>query len=374
MRKNQPKPLFLVCNERQPAAVPRIFSLQRRDDIAEFRRLVKREHLVVRDEFKDQLWELFLVRHPKLKLNPRKAHVDASAFVAAEEKRMPLWMQGRWVYFPWKKHLAHVLAPAEFDEARFSRNRNLITQREQAILQRARVGIAGLSVGSHVALCLALSGTGAMRLADHDKLSLSNLNRIRAGIPELGANKAVIAAEQIYEIHPYAKIALFPHGINKKNLKSFLAGPPKLTVAVDEMDDVAMKIELRLLARQFRIPVVSAADNGDNAIVDIERFDREPKRPIFHGRVDEETAQETHDVSFEEHLKRISAMVGMEYVTPRMNESLSQVGKALYTWPQLAGAAMLSGAAAAYAVRKIILGDPLRSGKYNVNMERVFSR
>jgi tRNA A37 threonylcarbamoyladenosine dehydratase len=51
---------------------------------------------------------------------------------------------------------------------------------------RKRIGVVGLSVGQSVALTLALERSfGELRLADFDRLDLSNLNRIRAGVHDL---------------------------------------------------------------------------------------------------------------------------------------------------------------------------------------------
>jgi len=65
---------------------------------------------------------------------------------------------------------------------------------------------------------------GTFHLADFDELSLSNLNRLRAGVHEVGLNKTVIAARQMYEIDPYLEIARFPDGLHEDNLDSFLVG------------------------------------------------------------------------------------------------------------------------------------------------------
>ncbi|HPF91885.1 MAG TPA: hypothetical protein PLL57_14590, partial [Flavobacteriales bacterium] len=71
----------------------------------------------------------------------------------------------------------------EFALVRTDRNRNKITREEQAILSSKKVGVIGLSVGQSVSLTLALERSfGEIRLADHDTLELSNLNRIRSGV------------------------------------------------------------------------------------------------------------------------------------------------------------------------------------------------
>src|SRR5262249_731915 len=134
---------------------------------------------------------------------------------------------GRWVYYPWSGRLVHLLPPAEFRQLRLDRNRNKITRDEQARLARLTVGVVGLSVGNALALELALEGgCGHLKLADFDRLDLSNMNRIRAGVHDVGLTKTVLAARQIYEFDPYASLELFDAGLTDENIDPFLRSAP----------------------------------------------------------------------------------------------------------------------------------------------------
>ena len=342
-------------------------------DQIEIRKLQRDKHIHTVDTLVNQLEELFLSRNPKLKRNPELAKKRVAEFLAASKKKYPLEQQGKWVYFPWNNTLVHIVDEPGFFELRTSRNHNLITKEEQEILKSFRIGITGLSVGNSAALGLGLEGFETMRLADFDELSLSNLNRIRGSITQLGLNKTIMTAHQMYELDPYAKLEVFPEGIKgEKDLRAFIAGPPKLHILIDETDDVIMKIRLRVVARKLRIPVISVADNGDSAIADVERFDLEPNRSLYHGLLGKVEREKLEHISFGAKIKLINKMVGVQYVASRMKQSLLQVGESLYAWPQLGGAAMLSGAAIAYLVKKIALGGQIPSGKYDVNLERIF--
>src|SRR5262249_32643522 len=144
-----------------------------------------------------------------------------------------------------------------------------------------RIGIVGLSVGQSVALTMALEGVGgAFRLADFDTLGLSNLNRLRAGVHDLGINKAILAARQLFELDPYLDVQIFPEGITDANLEAFFTVGGPLDLLVEECDDLYAKVRLREEARRRRIPVVM--DTSDRGMIDVERFDREPGRPLFH--------------------------------------------------------------------------------------------
>src|SRR3989344_3902574 len=349
---------------------PIILNLRLEKDGKKYSSLKKNKGVFVRDDYYGQLRELFLARNPKLRGRPFEADNLANGFIEKRAARAPIARQGRWVYFPWNGCLTHILSKKEFYELRSARNKNLITGSEQELIKGFKVGIAGLSVGNSIALTLALEGFRSFALGDFDKISLSNLNRIRAGVQFLGVNKSEAAARQLYEIDPYVSARVFERGIRSDaDLSRFMR---RLNLIVDEMDDVVMKIKLRELARRMKLPVVSAADNGDGVIVDVERFDFERKREIFHGRLGAARVKRIGEMKFNEKMSLINDMVGAEYVTLRMKESFLMVGRDLYGWPQLGGAAMLAGSVIAYAAKKIALGEPLRSGKYDVSLDRVF--
>ncbi|MCI0541980.1 MAG: ThiF family adenylyltransferase [Verrucomicrobiales bacterium] len=136
------------------------------------------------DTILEQLRELVALRHPKRKLT----HDEFSDAVAKLLGGAPLRDYGRWIFYPWSGRLVHLLEREEFREVRLNRNRNKISAVEQARLGEITVGVVGLSVGSAVARTLALEGIGTLKLADFDCLDLSNLNRIQAGVADLGVN------------------------------------------------------------------------------------------------------------------------------------------------------------------------------------------
>jgi molybdopterin/thiamine biosynthesis adenylyltransferase len=320
-----------------------------------------RERVV--DSVREQLAELYHIRHPELiGTTADKSETDlfASSVAGGETDRF-----GTWVYYPWNGYLVHFLPEPLHTELRTSRNRNLITGHEQTLYRNARVGIAGLSVGNSIMGALLYTGGPArMKLADHDELSASNTNRIRAGFTKLGHKKTHVAAMEIYETDPYAELSLYDNGLNPENLEEFL-GSPKLDLLVEEMDSIYLKIRIRLIARKLQIPVVMAADNGDGVVLDVERFDLDPSYPLFHGDVPEkELVAVTEKTPKQEAARMITRWVHPENVAVRMKESLLSLGKTLYTWPQLGTAAFTAGTMVAYTVRQILSGADIRSGKY----------
>jgi hypothetical protein len=187
---------------------------------------------------------------------------------------------------PWLSTFVHILIEEEFQAVRTARNKNLINKEEQEKFYNAVIGIGGLSIGSSVAMAITLQGGGKyFRLADFDRLALSNTNRIRAGVESLGLPKVEMSARQIYTVNPYATVELFSEGLTEENIGAFFDGPAKLDIVIDELDTMAIKLLIRQEAKKRGIAVVMAADNGDNAVVDIERYDEEADLEFFHGRL-----------------------------------------------------------------------------------------
>ena len=358
------------AREKEVRIMPDLFDLAKQRDVSAVKRLISAKNIrTLGDDYEEQLTELFGVEHPSQVYAPgfkekAQKHIEGLA------KEKPLWQQGKWAYYPWRSALVHILPDKDYQLVRTARNRNLITADEQKKFYDAVVGIGGLSIGNSVALSIVLQGGARhIRIADHDRLALSNMNRVRAGAENLGLLKVHMTARQIYEINPYAKVEVFPDGLTKGNIKRFFDGPPKLDIVIDELDNLAVKYLIREQAKRCRLAVVMAADNGDNAVVDVERYDMKPQPKFFHGRLG--------NVSYDAlaHLdkfgigKTITKHIGPENVTERMQKSLLEMGKTIVSWPQLGGAAILNGSAVAYCVRKIICGEPLEKNRALVSLD-----
>jgi molybdopterin/thiamine biosynthesis adenylyltransferase len=318
---------------------------------------------IIIDEYKEQLLELFLIRNPKYRFD-KNYQDEYKKF----EQELPSSIQwGQWFYFPWNKTTIHYLPENEYLELRTARNKNLITKQEQEKFYNACIGIAGLSVGSHCALTIAMmGGSKKIKLADPDVISVSNLNRIRYGASALNKNKAIVAARIIAEMNPYAQIEVFVEGLNPNNIDQFFEG---LDIFVEETDSLALKISSRERAKQNKIPVIMATDNGDGVIVDVERYDLQPDLELFNGALGSISMKQFENFPPTDMPKLATKVAGPDYIVPRMQESLLQVGRNLYSWPQLGSAATFSGIAVAYIARKIIVGDKINSGKYDLNLD-----
>lgn len=349
---------------------PVLFRRTVADDRARLEDLLKRDpRLTVHDTLMPQVRELVKALAPSEKFAPEALHDAALAHIngcAPED-------YGVWAYYPWSHRLVHLLDEAEFALVRTDRNRNKITREEQAVLATKRVGIIGLSVGRSAALALALErGFGELRIADFDTLDLSNLNRLSDGVHHLGVNKAVLTARQIAELDPYLRVTLFQDGITEANLEAFLTAGGKLDLLIEECDSVAVKIQARLAARAHRIPVVM--DTSDRGLIDVERFDLEPERPIMHGRLEGMPYFEATPSSPKElQMDLLMAMVDADGLSGRMKQSITEIGSTIATWPQLGGHIMLGGALTAEVARGVFLAGTGSSGRWYIDLEERLS-
>lgn len=276
----------------------------------------------------------------------------------------------RWAYFPWRRAVVSILGPRAFARVRLDRNRNLITAGEQQTLRRLRIGVVGLSVGHSVAHNLVAEGLcGHLRLTDFDDLELSNLNRVPATVFDLGENKAIVAARRIAELDPYLDVEARTDGLTPDNVDDFLDG---LDILIEECDSLDVKTLVRERARARRLPVLMAT--SDRGLIDVERFDLEPGRPIFHGLLGDLDTARLADLTNEQKIPHVLRIIDAKRLSTRGAASLVEVGHTLATWPQLAGDVALGATAVGEAVRKIGLAEPLSSGRVRVDMAAMLDR
>ncbi|MDE2020023.1 MAG: ThiF family adenylyltransferase [Patescibacteria group bacterium] len=303
--------------------------------------------------------ELFIVRHPEFRKQPFRGLPEWNSFLKKTKGRE------QWVYFPWNHTAVRVLDEQLYFELRTARNKNLITKAEQDRYRNFKVGIAGLSVGSSIISSLVLTGgPKVLKIADFDVLMPSNMNRIRSSVADLGVSKIELAARDVWGMDPFAKLYLWDKGVSRREIGKFLTGAPRLDVFIDEMDNLEVKVAARLIAKRERIPVLMATDYGDSVLLDVERFDREPRRPIFHGIVGNLTAEQASEAKGSQWFALVEKIIGGKFMPKRHRDSLREVGKTLAGVPQLGTDALFAGAVVSLAVRKIANHGKLPSGRY----------
>ncbi|WP_124710389.1 Rv1355c family protein [Gordonia insulae] len=262
-------------------------------------------------------------------------------------------------YFPWRKALVKIPGPVSYRRLRLDRNRHKLTA---ADLQRAgelRIGVVGLSVGHAIALTLTLEGlAGELRLADFDSLELTNMNRVPATLFDLDDNKAIVASRRIAEIDPYLSTEVYTEGIVPENIDRFLDG---LDIVIEECDSFDVKVLVRQKCRQRGIPVLM--ETSDGGTLDVERFDLEPDRPLFHGLAGDLRVEDLVGLDRAAITPLAVKVLEPAKVTASMAASAIELGHSVTAWPQLGGDVLLGGATVAAAVRRLVQGKPLRSGR-----------
>ncbi|OYN78618.1 Rv1355c family protein [Mycolicibacterium sphagni] len=272
----------------------------------------------------------------------------------------------RWAHYPWRHAVVAVPGPRAFHRLRLDRNRNMITIDEQQRLAGLKVGVVGLSVGHAIAHTLAAEGLcGELRLADFDTLELSNLNRVPATVFDIGVNKAIVAARRIAEVDPYLTVRVLTDGLTMDTMGTFLDG---LDVVVEECDSLDIKAAVREAARARHIPVLMAS--SDRGLIDVERYDLEPDRPILHGLLGDIGVAELAGLSSTDKVPHVLRIIDAGRLSDRGAASLVEVGRTLSTWPQVAGDIAVGAATVAEAVRRIGLGERLPSGRVRIDVSR----
>lgn len=328
--------------------------------------LFNNPHITIVDQIDNQVADLMKSSNPTMVLSKGEINEMVEGFFNGQIKED----YGNWVYYPWKFAVVHLLPEKEFVKIRTLRNNYKITPQEQAELAKKKIGIVGLSVGQSIALAMALERScGEMRLADFDTLELSNLNRLKAGVTSLGVEKIVIAAREISEIDPYLKLTLFRDGVTENNIESFFEDGGSLDLVIDECDSLDIKILLRETAKKKRIPLLM--DTSDRGMLDVERFDEEPDRPIFHGFLGNVNLNSLKNLTNMQKVAIGLKMTGLDTLSPRMKASLLEVGQSISSWPQLASAVFLGGASVAHVGRKLLLDEPVKSGRYYVDLDEI---
>jgi molybdopterin/thiamine biosynthesis adenylyltransferase len=276
----------------------------------------------------------------------------------------------RWVYYPWRRTVVALLGPRAFRAVRLDRNRNVITAEEQTRLGTLRIGVAGLSVGHVIAHTLAAQGLcGELRLADFDALELSNLNRVPATVLDLGLNKAEVTARRIAELDPYVAVRVIDTGLTPDNVDDFLDG---LDIVVEVCDSLDIKVSVREGARARRIPVVMPS--ADRGLLDVERFDLEPQRPLLHGLLGDVDFAKLAALSSREKVPHMIRFLEGEKFSSRALASVIEIDRTLSTWPQAAADVVVGATTIAEAVRRLGLGESLPSGRTIVDVGRALNQ
>ena len=146
-----------------------------------------------------------------------------------------------------------------------SRNQHFISRETQDKLRSLKILVGGCGSGGGACLePLARLGVENFKFADNGSYELTNLNRQRAYIANLGENKASYNLKLLKEINPFINAEAFPEGITLENVNRFVEWSDLIIDAVDVTNptSISLKIALHECAKQVNKPVFSPLDVG----------------------------------------------------------------------------------------------------------------
>ena len=162
-------------------------------------------------------------------------------------------------------------------------------QKGQEKLKKATVFIAGAGgLGSSSATYLAAAGVGMLRIVDHDKVELSNLNRQVLHWPEdIGQKKVSSAKGKLKQLNPQAQIEAFEKRITKANVSRLVEG---CDLIVDAMDNLPTRYLLNKTAIEKNIPFFHGAVYGfEGRAMTVIPGQTACLRCVYRGAIPEET-------------------------------------------------------------------------------------
>lgn len=346
---------------------PLILDISNRSDKAKYNKLI-RDGVIIVDQYIEQLQELFKISFPHKKDN-----------LIAQNKYVESHIEdiGNWVYYPWRNQLVHILNKNQYYDLRTARNNPLLPKLIQTKLSKLTVGVVGLSVGSNILRAIIYAGIGRqIRIADPDILMTTNLNRITGNLLDLGLNKTIIIARQIWELDPYIDIISYEEGITGENLIEFMTSPTKLDIIFDEADDIGLKFHLHLAAKSARVAYFMVTDNGYSAELDVDRFDLSSNQgpmgmlpPVTLNDISSSLSiSEKIELSPKEEQELINIIIDS---TNRVQEmkiagQMKLSGK-IAGWPQLQAVAGIGAGMAVYALKELVEGK-LSTGKKVISL------
>lgn len=135
------------------------------------------------------------------------------------------------------------------------------------------VGLGGL--GSNVAIMLARTGIGYLKLIDFDIVEPSNLNRQAYNIKHLGLPKSEALKQILKEINPYIEVESIQEKVTAENALLMITDCEIVCEAFDDPNQKAMLINT-LLGEKIKVKIVSgsgmAGFSSANTIKTIRKF------------------------------------------------------------------------------------------------------
>jgi molybdopterin/thiamine biosynthesis adenylyltransferase len=249
------------------------------------------------------------------------------------------------------------LTADEFYAELVSRNRRLISAGDQQRLRRADLLVAGCgSIGGAAVEPLVRLGAERFTLAEPGEYELTNLNRQRATVHDVGRNKAAVQAERAKAINPFVRIDLEQQGITDDNVRALVQRTGIIIDGVDvtTVEAIRAKVALHTEAARAGIAVVCGYDVAGLQALIVYDYRRPGSRP-FDGRVS------IHDLAGLTPVGVLARVVPKSAIPLEILDVLQEMAAGSEDpFPQLVYTADLFGVLAARAVFELLAGRPVR--------------
>jgi molybdopterin/thiamine biosynthesis adenylyltransferase len=238
-----------------------------------------------------------------------------------------------------------------------SRNAPLVSPDEQRRIRGATVLVAGCgSIGGAVVEPLVRLGCEHLILAEPDGYDVANMNRQSARLQDVGRNKAVVLAERMREINPYASVEVHDRGITTENVDELAA---RADVIVDGVDvttkpPIRHKVNLHVHAKAKGTVVISGYDIAGLQMLLLYAY-RDAGVKVMNGKVDPAGAERLEPFEF---LARTIPFTAIPIeIIPELERQVRGEGGG---FPQLVYTANLFGVLAVRAVIDVLAGRAVR--------------
>jgi len=242
------------------------------------------------------------------------------------------------------------------------------------LLEEARVGVLGASVGSNVAEGLFRKLGCELVLADHDYTTVGNVKRIeRADLEFLGRSRAArvdtldpdetprplkvaMFARRLLLVNPYASVQVYLEGINDQNTREFLAG---LQACVEEVDDFDLKTSIRIAARELGIPILMMTDLDESVGAEWHPYHQEnqPLSNFISDREFLEAAEAQRHGASREAWKYVEKLMGRKFMDGPFGDFVEGRGEhATSSLPQDGATGLGAGYLGAWYIARYLLG------------------
>ena len=275
---------------------------------------------------------------------------------------------GNIIFLGWaQKSIINVL-PAEMHYELITwRNKEKITNEEQAIVSQKKIGIVGCSVGSFAVRVLGKLGFQNFNIAELKKMKPSNAPRMyHDSIRNYGKHKMEPLSNGMFEFNPYSKIKLYNDGLSSGQMDEFFTiEGEKIDILVDAADDGKIKLQLRDYCREKKIPLVSGFD--EKGVLLILRYDKPDLLVEDHFDFNETTLEALKENDPNEYSKKILDFFpgGRSNLSLRQKDTIDGImNKTRGGFSQLAWEASLFSSYVAKSILDISLGYEIGGSKF----------